>query len=189
MKHAGRLLLLTIIGAASTSLVHLSDRLGEPAPIILAAKDGDLDAVEKMLANNARLSVTDGDGRTPLIWAAWNGHAKVTYALLHHGADVDATDDDEYTALLHAACGPDPRVIDYLVEFGASVESRAGQENWTPLMFAVWNRRIENVRCLIKRGADVNARNNRGRTALDIAKSDKCDCAAIAKELERAIEK
>ncbi|MEL6942219.1 MAG: ankyrin repeat domain-containing protein, partial [Bacteroidota bacterium] len=43
-------------------------------------------------------------------------------------------------------------------------------ENWTLLMDAVERERMEMIQFLLNNGADVNAKNSLGETALDVAK-------------------
>jgi ankyrin repeat protein len=69
-----------------------------------------------------------------------------------------------------------------LVENGADVNRQVGHE-WTPSMGAVSNGHIDMVKFLLSHGADPNARNNLGQTALDIAiKADHKEIADLLRE-------
>ena len=50
-----------------------------------------------------------------------------------------------------------------------SIQDKDGE---TALMVAAGKGRIDAVKALIEAGADVNAKNSEGKTALDVAKSD-----------------
>ena len=53
-----------------------------------------------------------------------------------------------------------------LVEQGANVNAKDAEHQETPLMLAVKFSKLEMVRLLLKVGAEVSARDDRGRTAL-----------------------
>jgi len=149
--------------------------------VIDAAKKGDAEYIERFLAGGGRIRlIADENGRTPLMWAAWNGHRNVVVLLLKHGVRVNQRDDrdwlDDYdgrTALGFAVGGEDAMIVQDLVEAGADIEARAGKTQMTPLMIAISRQRPETVRFLIRRGADLNAQDTKGHTALDMAKSAK----------------
>jgi len=67
-----------------------------------------------------------------------------------------------------------------LIEAGADVNRPVGAAGYTPLMLAVVQHSKTAAQVLLKRGADVNARNRGGITALMIA------AAADQPELVRA---
>ena len=60
------------------------------APLLVAARRGDMAAVDAAIAANADLEAVDGRGRTPLIRAAFYGHAPIVARLAKAGAKLDA---------------------------------------------------------------------------------------------------
>lgn len=54
-----------------------------------SARDGDTDAVRRLLDAGANLEESE-NGRTPLIWAAQGGHGETVRLLLDRGAALDA---------------------------------------------------------------------------------------------------
>ena len=105
--------------------------------------------------------------------------------MLGEGAETEWTDENEgMTALLFAAQYGHLRVAETLVEAGADIEAKteAFGDDWiiltekgrTPLIWAAAGRdcpRMQERMCrfLLDKGADVNARNSSGRTALQEA--------------------
>jgi len=64
-----------------------------PTPLHAAAANGDVDTLQKLLANPAtRVDVVDAQGRTPLMLAVAGQHVGAVRALLAAGADPDRAD-------------------------------------------------------------------------------------------------
>jgi serine/threonine-protein phosphatase 6 regulatory ankyrin repeat subunit A/serine/threonine-protein phosphatase 6 regulatory ankyrin repeat subunit B len=134
-----------------------------------AAKRGDLNKVQKLLAQGADVNAKRNDGATPLMMAAYHGRMDVCELLISKGADINSQDEDGKTALMWTAS--DHRhtdVCELLISRGADVNSKDyyGQ---TALTWAAGNGYKDICELLISKGADVNARNNDGFTALRLA--------------------
>ncbi len=97
--------------------------------------------------------------------------------LVDKGADVNTKNDtqadpDNGNTILHRIVGS-PELIKYLVEKGADVNARADGNGWTPLhQKAIFSSGTTTAQALIACGADVNAKDNGGRTPLDMARTD-----------------
>lgn len=116
-------------------------------PAMIAAAYGQSAAMKTLLAARANASARDSLGRTALMYAAGFSQASAVEILLEHGVDVDASDRDGNTALMHVAqiTPASEEGLD-----GSLVASRI-------------------VRILVAAGANPNAKNIKGETALDIA--------------------
>jgi uncharacterized protein len=86
-----------------------------------AARDGDLAAVEKLVARGADVNLQDRHGWTPLHFAAQALSKEVTAFLLGKGASVDKEDGHGNTPLFRAtfACQGEGSVIQLLRAAGA----------------------------------------------------------------------
>ena len=119
-------------------------------PLIRAAKAGDVESVEALLASGALVDLPNNQGMTALIVASGDGsglvdtrarymneefNIEVARRLLAAGADIDAQRENGGTAL-HGAAGKG------------------------------WN---EFVKLLVSNNADIDAENNNAKTALDVA--------------------
>ena len=111
----------------------------------------------------------NGDGWTPLISAARGNSVSVMELLLQdHGAGVNATTDAGETALHWAAIPGHLEAVELLLRSDVDYNVR-NQDNYTALHFAaVWGHE-EVLRALVQvRGLDVDAKDNKGQTALFI---------------------
>ena len=58
--------------------------------------------------------------------------------------------------------------MERLIEYGASVNLR-GDNDDTPLHAAAYNNHTAAIRLLLRKGADINIKDDLGRTAIDVA--------------------
>ena len=111
------------------------------------------------------------DGLTCLMIAAVNGHLAICRLLIDKGAQVEAKSWDGRTPLHYAAINGRVEIARLLCDRGADVEARSLPGEWRlgrrPLHFAAEYDHISVVKELIeKRNANVNSRDDNGRTAL-----------------------
>jgi cytohesin len=124
-------------------------------PLHHAVKDNRLDIVKLLVESGADVNAPDNYGLTPLHYAVHSGYEKLVDFLLRHGADPNAKDIGGYTPLHISAFEGHPATIILPLELGDSSE-----EPETYMRIA---------KLLIKSGADVNMKNNGGRTPLHAA--------------------
>lgn len=136
--------------------------------LFTASRNGDLDIVNLLLHNGADANALS-HGATALFPASSFGHLEVVKALVEHGADANTVSDGDTP--LHYAAGNAARsntedVVMYLITQGAGLNART-RIGRTPLMRACGDGGTLTVaRLLIDRGADVNAQDMEGTTAL-----------------------
>ena len=142
---------------------------------------------------NAHFS-PDGDGKTLLIEAAFLGFADICEILIKHGANVNVgwkygtplhyaakchlanlNNTMCYSCELNHALREEISNDDYvaicacLLRHGANINAKCGAGGETPLYDAIRGNSLQVVNLLIKKGANVNAKNNDCETPLDVA--------------------
>jgi hypothetical protein len=97
-----------------------------PTPLHLAAKEGNLSAIQELIAQGAPVNATNNHGRTPLFFAAENGHTEAVAELIKHNAEIDTiaqTPAGNYTTpLMVAATMGYEAVVDLLLAKKANTE-------------------------------------------------------------------
>jgi cytochrome c len=129
--------------------------LAQPAELMIAARGGDLDTVNVLLASGTE---PDPEGiATPLYFAAQGGHVEIVQALLNHGADPNAMS-DWGTPLHIAARRGHTEIVKAILENGGDPKLLGDKDMLTPLHMAAQNGSVDVGQLLISFGADVNAR-------------------------------
>jgi quinoprotein dehydrogenase-associated probable ABC transporter substrate-binding protein len=122
-----------------------------------------------LIARGADVNQRDRDGWTPIMTAAYCDDADDVKLLAQHGADPNTMSVQKLTPLgVAAQYGKDKAAL-ALIEAGADPSHGIGDAGYTPLMLASANDAQALAQALIKKGADVNARNGGGVTALMMA--------------------
>jgi ankyrin repeat protein len=144
-------------------------RLGQLSePVIKAARDGDVAAVNRLLAQGADVNSRGWDQIA--LGAAFEGdHPEIIRLLLDRGADPKLVD-SEGQLLLRALDRRWAGVARRLIEKGANVNAK-DESGRTPLSLCPLEREdltseLEIEEMLLARGADPNARDAEGLTAL-----------------------
>ncbi|KAA3673091.1 uncharacterized protein DEA37_0000873 [Paragonimus westermani] len=148
--------------------IEAPDNLGF-TPLMLAAQKNMLEMLEILLDYNANSNTKNDTGKTALMFAAFKGNLECMEALLESGADVNAVDHSGLSALHLATDGEQTRAIKLLVKNGANLENRDFGLGWTPLIrcAGLKNNGNVDVACeLIRAGAQIDALDNDGKTAL-----------------------
>jgi ankyrin repeat protein len=151
-------LLKTFIGAAAVVCCVAAPLSGQSEAdlLVAAARAGEIDLVDSLLAEGADPNAADVEGWLPLVEAATKGHTDVVVALIEAGAELEAKDPDDYTALMAAAWAGHLLTLRALVERGANPAAHS-EDGWTALMAAADEGRTPAVQMLLDLGLDPNA--------------------------------
>jgi len=109
-------------------------------------------------------------GDTCLTIAVFNNRLDICRFLINKGAHVHDKNRDADTTLHLAARQGHIEIVRLLCDHGADIEAR-NKDEWRPLHYAAHIGHITTVKELIEvRNADINARNNEGKTACRLAR-------------------
>ena len=143
-----------------------------------AIRKGDLPALNNLLnllkARGINPNLCDKQGHYPLYWVSGDFRvSNILKTLLDYGVDpnictIDPYNDKEHIPLLQATRNGSYEVSKALLKHGANPQAH-DRSNFTALHWATWGgsrQRVMLLKCLLDHGADINARNDPGRTPL-----------------------
>ena len=162
--------LALLFGTANREDQVQSRRLTRLQQVILGLVDADLDLTLKS-SSQTDINATDADGNTVLSWAARCCNADALRALLRRGAGLHRASRFGSTALHYAASARSPDCIRLLLEAGADPNVRNTYLRETPVHVAALRHDDPErfLAPLLKYGADVNAQDHEGSSALAFA--------------------
>ncbi len=149
-------------------------------PLHIAAVKGRQRMTDLLLAAESDVQAADARGRTPLHWAAAGNHKGVMVRLLESRAGIDSPDTAGNTPLHCAAMRFRENAIELLLAHAAETGAR-NKTGATPLITLVTARHGDRdvdpavaavARLLLDAGADVNASDHAGHTALYYAREN-----------------
>jgi len=126
-----------------------------------AARNGDVEKINKLVSDGADVNVVGKEGITPLWWSAFAQNYPGFVALLEAHANPNfKTKGVEASSLMYfIARFEDPRFLEAALKHGGDPNLVDPDALETPLFPAVMFHRLDNVELLIKAGADLNAQN------------------------------
>ena len=173
--------------------------------LIVAARFGYTEAVGLLLDRGADIEAKDKYGKTALIQAAEEGETEAVGLLLDRGADIEAKEKYGYTALMISAINGRLRAVKLLLAGGANLRAknengetalilaeRKGQDQVSDFLRSTGMRMnaelleaaeqgdVKLASRLLDRGADIEAKDEDGETALiKAARSSKTNVVSL----------
>ncbi|KAL8773444.1 MAG: hypothetical protein Q9209_001547 [Squamulea sp. 1 TL-2023] len=132
----------------------------------IAAKNGHAAAVKQLLDYHANINAEDSSGETALHCASRNGDKTVVELLLSYGANVMKKDTRGWGALDWAVIEGKDDIVKILLEHGVDAEANGRNK---ALFLAAEEGHATTVEMLLDNGAEVDAKDWLGSTALDFA--------------------
>jgi ankyrin repeat protein len=140
-------------------------------PLILAVNNSKADIVEALMVPGADLNVQTSDRGSALGLAVQKNDERIVSALLVMKPTLELRNKDSLTPLQSAVANDKEGMVELLLRAGANPNVVYEQYGDTPLHWAIHPKRRNMVNMLLAHKANPNARNNNGRTPLDLAKS------------------
>ncbi len=148
--------------------VHAQDFRGRTA-LHNAAEQGHLNGAKSLLIVGADLHAADNCGSRPLHCAVCEGHKDVVELLIANGAEVNSIDNAGRPPLYYAARWGHGSIVVFLISKGAN-PNIADKWGWTPVHIASLHVQKEAIQGLLTAKTDITLKNNRGRTAMSLAR-------------------
>jgi RNA polymerase sigma factor (sigma-70 family) len=147
---------------------------GDPnSRLRLAAKLGDLNAIQAALDAGAEINSPDENGNPAVMLAVYKRNVPAARLLLQRGASVNTINPKNGVSLLISTTGWDyGEMSDFreeILKAGADVNYAKPSDGRTALMAATWHNPTFPLKQLIKHGANLNARDAKGRSVLQRA--------------------
>jgi len=164
---------------STESIIEISyEYLPKPGKTKLmdAASDGDGVRFREALAAAEKLTDVDASGWTPLMYAAGSYGKSEESAILKAGVDVNARSKRGETALMASAATG--MADEDLLNAGADVNA-VNNVGMTALMLLVQRGHPDEIKTLLRAGADARKKDSEGRTALDYLNAASCGSPII----------
>lgn len=143
------------------------DTIDTDVPLHLAAYDGKIDEVKRLLEDGADVNQAQDTGWTGLMWAARGNQPEALQMLKDKGGDLYAQNKFGSTPLHAAAHWGSEACTKLLLDWmDADKIDMTNAFGWTALHWAGKGGHPEAAKLLLKAGSDVNARNMKGNTPL-----------------------
>jgi hypothetical protein len=153
-------------------------------PLLVAARKGDLAAIDAALARRVDVELEDDGGRTPMMRAATYGQSAVITRLARAGGNVNARFSMEFDTPLHMAVrGNHADAVRALAAAGADVNVRFNEDTAPPVLEAVQRGAVEALAALVDAKANVNVGSAADTTA--IGRAIELGNLALVKQLLR----
>jgi CDK inhibitor PHO81 len=161
----GRIAMVEQLVAAGPSTVDMKDH-DNFTPLIHSIVRHRLDCVRLLLANNARIDPQSEADHIPLNLACQHESIEVATLLLERNARLLPDAEGLFPQHLVARSSHKPDLLLLLRQHGADLNQRDKLYQWTPLFHAASEGRVECLRALLESGADPEALDEKGLTAM-----------------------
>lgn len=130
-----------------------------------AIKSNNAEVIEELIKLGAEIDALTSSNITPFLWAcAKSNTSENVEVLIKHGCDMTIKDEFGMNGLIYTSC--DSIMIELLKSPLSDIH--CSSDGHTPLHAAAAKGLVEGMKEMIKRGANVNARDNEGRTPLHL---------------------
>lgn len=131
-----------------------------------------IQVIDLLLAKGADIDIQELDAETPLFMAVELNKYQVAKHLMAHGADVNRENTNDWTPLFTAASEGYVNIAREILTYDVDLDFKH-PDGWSALMFTTRatlgvddNQQAEIAKMLIEKGAELEVRNNKGRTIL-----------------------
>lgn len=145
--------------------------------LMVASMRGNMEVVGKLLEYNADPNLRDMHGATALYEAAKNGNDDVMDELMKSGAELCMTDEQAASTLCQAVYNGHVLLLKRLLKAKINVNA-SDYDKRTAAHIAAAEGNVSALKVLVDHGADKDAKDRWGKTAMDAAKDAKATLAS-----------
>lgn len=149
----------TISGTKKTA-----DNSRNPTALMIAAQNGDLAELKRLIKEGAKIDEVDADGKTALFYAILNDEIYAVKTLIAAKANVNHIAGGKFTPLMTAARFGRDQMIPLLLKAGAKINEQ-DKFGKTALFWAT-ETDIETVSEILKGKSNLHIKNEKGETAI-----------------------
>lgn len=157
------LLIMALIGYGSLNVLaqqKVQDIFtdGKVAELVMAASQGKIEVIDRLVAAGVDVNARGQGGMTPLAYVLQKENIEGVARLLHHGADPNLTYNEQQDSTMRRfVVRKDPAYLELALDYGGDVNALMYGDDGKPVIFdAITLGRVDNVKLLIDAGADVN---------------------------------
>lgn len=156
------------------SMVNIQTASIKYTPLMKAVEKGNEEVVKLLLKHQANVNEQNIHGKTALIIAVEKNNINLVKLLLDNKANPDIYSHTlNCNALNYASKHGYEEIVRLLLQYNAAIDPQDTSLSYTPLMYAARNNYHNILAMLLKYKANVNLINRFGKTAKDIALSNK----------------
>lgn len=149
---------------------------GELAEAVANGYDAE---IKKAIDMGADVNYIGKKGMTPLMWGIVKESYEGVLTLLKYNADPNISTDANNVMQMASMLG-DSRYLNLLIQHGGDVNTEIERSGRTIIFEAALNNRIDNIKLLVKHGANIDHKNISGSTVLHDAVTAKSYEVAVA---------
>ncbi len=150
-----------------------------------AISKGQYNVAKLLLSKGADKNCVDKYGITPILLAV-EKDLSMFQLLLDYKANIQAVDNEHNTVLHHAANAGSTKIVEELIKINPEIMIDAkNKEGQTPLHLAGKNNDISTVEALLRAGADVTIKDNKGKKPVDYVLEDYPGLIQLLEEAEK----
>jgi ankyrin repeat protein len=137
--------ILALSGAAVAQTAPSASEIASYKGLHLAAHEGQVVEINRLIAEGADLNARDRVGRTSAHVAAFASHDDALTALAEGGADMNALENRVYDVLTIAAVADDPELVSLAMALGNKADLITSVYDGTALIAAAHRRACETL--------------------------------------------
>jgi ankyrin repeat protein len=170
----------TIIAAAETGEdLDRKSTNNEQTALHIAAQYNRPICIKTLIAKGAKIEAKNKRGHTPLHSAIIYGSHESVKTLLNKEANPMTADPAGRTALPLAITHGHVDIVQTLINTRGVAINQPDKKGFTPLFYAVWQNSAEMVQMLLENAADINAKDDYDKTAIERAQNEHMHAAHL----------